>query len=215
MENSIIDKIKFNESGLVPAIAVDCETNEVLMQAYMNAESLKLTLETGEAHYFSRSRNQLWKKGETSGNVQRVVEVVADCDFDSILIRVKQTGVACHTGERSCFFNNIKTFENCSSVNDAYDVYHTVVKRASEPVEGSYTNYLLDKGNEKICKKVGEEASECIIAAMKGDKAELSCELADLFYHASVLMFNNGITYSDVLDVLKSRKNLPPKKRNS
>lgn len=215
MENSIIEKIKFSENGLVPAIAVDFETNEVLMQAYMNAESLNLTLETGEAHYFSRSRNKLWKKGESSGNVQHVVEILADCDFDSLLIKVKQTGVACHTGERSCFFNNIKTFENVGSVNDAYDVYRTIEKRAKNPVEGSYTNYLLDKGNEKICKKVGEESSECIIAAMKGDRAELSCELADLFYHASVLMFNNGISYADVNNVLKSRKNLPPKKRNS
>lgn len=210
-DKEIISKIKFDDKGLVPAIAVDCQTNSVLMQAFMNKEALELTLSTGQAHYYSRSRKSLWKKGETSGNFQHVVQIIADCDFDSIVVRVNQTGVACHTGSRSCFYNDLKTFENVANVDVAYDVINVINDRRNNPEEGSYTNYLLNKGNEKICKKVGEEASECIIAAMKQDKNELACELADLFYHATVLMVNNGIDYSDVLKILDERKNAPRK----
>lgn len=200
-------EIKFGADGLVPAIAVDAVTNEVLMQAYMNEEALSKTLETGDAYYFSRSRNKLWHKGEESGHFQKVVAVYADCDKDSILLKVMQTGgIACHTGARSCFFNEIKTFgDSTGNLSVLRVLDDTIKERAAHPQEGSYTNYLLNKGTEKICKKVGEEATEAVIAAMKGDNAELSGEFADLLYHMFVLMQSRGINYSDVLKVLESR----------
>lgn len=207
-----LDKLKFGADGLIVAIAVDCVTNRVLMQAYMNRESLNMTMESGYCVYYSRSRKALWKKGETSGNVQKVVEILTDCDSDSLLLRVRQTGGACHTGKRSCFFNTVKTFDDVADAESAYEVAEVVKARREHPEEGSYTNYLLEKGNEKICKKVGEEASECIIAAMKNDKEELKNELADLFYHASVLMVNNDLEYEDVLGVLKLRHSKPRKR---
>lgn len=200
------DKIKFDGNGLVPVIAVDYSSNTLLMQAYANKQALDLCESTGYAHYFSRSRSQLWKKGETSGNIQQIVEILCDCDFDSVLLRVRQTGVACHTGNRSCFFNSVKQFESAASIDALYHVDKAVKDRIEAPQIGSYTNYLLNKGNEKICKKVGEEASECIIAAMKDDKSELPCELADLAYHCLVLMNNNNISIDDVLNVLKERQ---------
>lgn len=197
--------IKFNADGLVVAIAVDAYTNEVLMQAYMNQEALQKTLETGEAYYFSRSRQKLWRKGETSGHTQKVVEVRVDCDADSLLLRVIQTGVACHTGERSCFYRQLKSFEDVPNIAILQEDIKVIADRRANPVEGSYTNYLLQKGVEKICKKVGEEASESIIAAMKSDKEELACELADLYYHTFVLMNDRGISLQDVLRVLQTR----------
>ncbi len=205
--------IKFNSDGLVVAIAVDAVTNEILMQAYMNKEALDKTLATGKAHYFSRSRKKLWLKGETSGHFQRVVEVLTDCDADSVLLRVVQTGAACHTGERSCFFTTIKEFEKVPNMSVLRKDADIIEDRRLHPVEGSYTNYLLNKGVEKICKKIGEEASESIIAAMKGDKNELACELADLYYHTFVLMNDRGISLSDVLGVLEER-NASERKRN-
>ena len=205
--------IKFNSDGLVVAIAVDAVTNEILMQAYMDKEALDKTLATGKAHYFSRSRKKLWLKGETSGHFQRVVEVLTDCDADSVLLRVVQTGAACHTGERSCFFTTIKEFEKVPNMSVLRKDADIIEDRRLHPVEGSYTNYLLNKGVEKICKKIGEEASESIIAAMKGDKNELACELADLYYHTFVLMNDRGISLSDVLGVLEER-NASERKRN-
>ena len=205
--------IKFNSDGLVVAIAVDAVTNEILMQAYMDKEALDKTLATGKAHYFSRSRKKLWLKGETSGHFQRVVEVLTDCDDDSVLLRVVQTGAACHTGERSCFFTTIKEFEKVPNMSVLRKDADIIEDRRLHPVEGSYTNYLLNKGVEKICKKIGEEASESIIAAMKGDKNELACELADLYYHTFVLMNDRGISLSDVLGVLEER-NASERKRN-
>lgn len=197
--------IKFDEKGLVVAIATDVYTNEVLMQAYMNQEALDLTLKTQKAHYFSRSRNKIWLKGEISGHFQKVVSICSDCDNDSILLRVIQIGVACHTGAPSCFFNNIQEFQDVSNINIFQKDIQVIKERAKMPIEGSYTNYLLNKGVEKICKKIGEEASETIIAAMKHDNAELACELADLYYHTFVLMQDRGIELQDVLKVLTTR----------
>lgn len=205
--------LKFNSDGLIVAIAVDAFTNEVLMQAYMNREAFDKTMETGKAYYYSRSRKKLWLKGETSGHFQKVVEVLTDCDADSILLRVIQTGAACHTGERSCFFTTLKEFEKYPNVSILRKDAEVIESRRTNPVEGSYTNYLLNKGVEKICKKVGEEASESIIAAMKDDKQELACELADLYYHTLVLMNDRGIALSDVLAVLEQR-NESERKRN-
>ena len=202
-------KVKFNEQGLVPAIAQDAATGEVLMMAWMNAESLRLTEETGYATYFSRSRQQLWKKGETSGHVQRVLGIKADCDGDTLLLTVEQTGPACHTGARSCFFNDLipaDEDELPASSHILEKVYAVIEDRKAHPQEGSYTNYLLDKGVEKICKKVGEEASEAIIAAMKGDREEVTYEAADLMYHLLVLCFDRGVTPADIWAELQRRR---------
>lgn len=205
--------IKWNSDGLVPAIAVDAYTNEVLMQAYMNEEALRLTLETGRAHYYSRSRGKLWLKGETSGHFQTVADVYADCDNDSILLRVIQTGAACHTGSRTCFFRKLKSFSRVADISILQKNIDTIEDRAEHPQEGSYTNYLLAKGREKICKKVGEESTECVIAAMKGDNEELANELADLYFHTLVLMKDRGLAFNDVLKVLEDRRN-SERKRN-
>ena len=205
--------IKWNSHGLVPAIAVDAYTNSVLMQAYMNEEALQLTLETGRAHYYSRSRKKLWLKGETSGHFQEVVEVYSDCDNDSILLRVVQTGAACHTGNRTCFFNKLKSFKRVANIDILQKNIDTIEDRSVNPREGSYTNYLLNKGREKICKKVGEESAEVIIAAMKGDNEELANELADLYFHTFVLMKDRGLSFNDVLCVLEDRHN-SERKRN-
>lgn len=204
-----ITKIKFDDKGLVPAIAQDAKTGQVLMLAYMNAESLMLTCETGYATYFSRSRQQLWKKGETSGHLQQVLEMRYDCDGDAILLTVDQTGPACHTGARSCFFNEVITADpdDMPATPAVFtEDYATIADRAVNPQEGSYTNYLLEKGVEKICKKLGEEASETIIAAMKDSKEELTYEAADLIYHLLVLMYDRGVTPQDVFEEMKKRR---------
>ncbi len=205
--------IKYNSDGLVPVVVTDAVSNEVLMQAYMNEEALNKTLQTGKAYYYSRSRQKLWLKGETSGHFQKVIEVLTDCDFDCILLRVIQTGAACHTGNRSCFYTSLKKFEQMPNVSVLFKDAEVIELRRQNPEQGSYTNYLLDKGVEKICKKIGEEASESIIAAMKGDKHELACELADLYYHTLVLMNDRGISLADVLSVLVERSE-SERKRN-
>ena len=204
-----MSKIKFDEKGLVPAIAQDAKTGQVLMLAYMNAESLQMTLDSGYATYFSRSRQQLWRKGETSGHTQRVLEMRYDCDGDALLLAVEQEGPACHTGEISCFHNPILTADvddlppTADVVQQVYDV---ICDRKEHPREGSYTNYLLEKGVEKICKKVGEEASETIIAAMKRSKPEVCYEAADLVYHLLVLLFEQGVTPDDLWAELARRR---------
>lgn len=198
--------IKFNSDGLVPAIAQDAETGEVLMQAYMNEEALRLTLETGYAHYYSRSRQSLWKKGETSGNIQQVASVWTDCDNDCILLKIRQTGAACHTGKRSCFFKNIKTNEKIASASFLYKLYNRIKDRKENPKEGSYTNYLFDKGIDKILKKVGEETAEVIIASKNPGKDELQYEESDLIYHLLVLMNEKGLTLQELFEELESRE---------
>ena len=204
-----MSKIKFDGNGLVPAIAQDARTGRVLMLAYMNAQSLQMTLDSGYATYFSRSRQQLWRKGETSGHTQRVLEMRYDCDGDALLLTVEQEGPACHTGEISCFHNAILTADEedlppTSGV--VQQVYNVICDRKAHPREGSYTNYLLDKGVEKICKKVGEEASETIIAAMKRSKTEVCYEAADLVYHLLVLLFEQGVTPDDLWAELARRR---------
>lgn len=204
-----MSKIKFDEKGLVPAIAQDAKTGRVLMLAYMNAESLKMTLNSGYATYFSRSRQQLWRKGETSGHTQRVLEMRYDCDGDALLLTVEQEGPACHTGEISCFHNPVLTADADDlppTADVVQQVYDVICDRKEHPREGSYTNYLLDKGVEKICKKVGEEASETIIAAMKRSKPEVCYEAADLVYHLLVLLFEQGVTPDDLWAELARRR---------
>ena len=204
-----LSEVKFNEQGLVPAIAQDAANGQVLMMAWMNEESLRLTLETGFATYYSRSRRQLWKKGETSGHVQRVLGIRVDCDGDTLLLQVEQTGAACHTGNRSCFFRDILPEDEdempaTSAILE--QVTAVIADRDAHPQEGSYTNYLLTKGVEKICKKVGEEASETIIAAVKGPREEVTYEAADLLYHLLVLLYQQGVSTAEVWEELKRRR---------
>lgn len=201
------EDLKKNSDGLVPCIVQDYKDGTVLMMAYMNEESFHQTLETETMTYFSRSRNKLWVKGEESGHFQKLFTLTADCDFDTLLAKVDQTGVACHTGERSCFFNNIVGINeygtNGSSVLD--EVYEIILNRKYQPKEGSYTNYLFDKGIDKILKKVGEEASEIIIAAKNPSDEEIIYEIADLLYHLSVLMALKNVTWKDIMEELKNR----------
>ena len=195
--------VQFNPEGLVPVIVQDVYTNEVLMLAYMNEEALNQTLETKEMTYFSRSRNALWKKGETSGNVQYLEELRYDCDEDSLLAKVRQVGVACHTGNRSCFYRTeVKGPLNESSILE--DLFRVIQAKQKSP-DGGYTNYLFDKGLDKILKKVGEETAEVIIAA-KNNNTETVYEISDLIYHLFVLMVNNGIELSAVYQELSGRR---------
>ena len=206
----MIENVKFDEHGLVPAIAQDVRTGAVLMLAYMNEESLKLTLETGYATYYSRSRQKLWKKGEESGHVQKVRAIRYDCDGDTLLLQVEQTGPACHTGAYTCFHHTLSELieGEASSKGSAVlqEVYNVILDRMANPVEGSYTNYLLDKGVEKIAKKVVEEATETVIAAIKGNKDEVRYEASDLLYHLLVLLAQQGVTPEEVWTELASRR---------
>jgi phosphoribosyl-ATP pyrophosphohydrolase/phosphoribosyl-AMP cyclohydrolase len=207
--DALLGSVKWDERGLVPAIVREADTGETLMLAYMSRESLARTLDTGYAVYWSRSRQELWKKGETSGCVQRVRSVSLDCDGDALLLHVEQTGNACHTGERTCFHRTLGVggASQTKPTGPAIlaELFETIRARGADPKPGSYTNYLLDKGVEKICKKIGEEASETIIAAVKGSRDELRYEAADLVYHLWVLLYNQGLTPEDVYFELVGR----------
>ena len=196
--------LKFDEKGLIPAIVQDHYTKEVLTLAYMNAETLALTIAEGRTVFWSRSRQEIWRKGETSGNVQRVVSITADCDKDALVIDVVKSGPACHTGAESCFFNPVYVSDELKQFT-WQGLYELIEGRKTNPKEGSYTTYLFDKGLEKILKKVGEECTEVIIAAAKKDKDETIYELADLCYHAMVLMADAGISVEDVTKELAKR----------
>ncbi len=199
--------LKPNSDGLVPTVVQDFQTGEVLMVAYMNEESLNATIRTGKMTYFSRSRQQLWVKGETSGHIQYVKSLTADCDFDTILAKVSQVGVACHTGAPSCFFNEIvkKEYVERNPLKVFEDVYAIIMDRKAHPKEGSYTNYLFDKGLDKILKKVGEEATEIVIAAKNPDSEETKYEISDFLYHLMVLMAEKGVTWEDITSELAQR----------
>ena len=199
-------EIKFDEKGLVPAIAQEARTGAVLMQAYMNKEAFDKTLETGYAHYYSRSRQKLWKKGETSGNVQKIVSVSLDCDGDCVLLKVEQTGGACHTGEYSCFFNMVQENAKIANASMLYELYDLIADRQVNPKEGSYTNYLFEKGIDKILKKIGEESAEVIIASKNPGTSELRYEAADLIYHLLVLMNEKGLTLTELFGELQGRR---------
>lgn len=203
-------KPDFKKMELIPAIVQDYQTNQILMLAYVNEEAYNKMLETKQTYFYSRSRKQLWHKGETSGHFQNIKGMYLDCDLDTLLIFVEQIGVACHTGAYSCFFNEILPFDN---TNIFRSLEKLIANRKQNPVEKSYTNYLLDQGVDKICKKVGEEASETIIAAKNNDKDELIGEISDLFYHVFVLMNNQGVSLDDVEDKLKERHKIPGNKK--
>ena len=199
-----IKDLKFDEKGLIPAIVVDAVTKRVLTLAYMNEESLRITMEKELTCFWSRSRQELWLKGETSGNYQHVVSITADCDKDALVVMVEPDGPACHTGETSCFHNPF--FESKGRHEFSYEaLMDLIVGRKKDPKEGSYTTYLFQKGRDKILKKVGEECTEVIIAAKAEDKRETVYELADLAYHALVLMVEAGIRVEDVHRELASR----------
>lgn len=199
-----IDELKFDANGLIPAVVVDSITKKVLTVAYMNRESLEISMEKGLTCFWSRSRQELWLKGETSGNYQHIVSITADCDKDALVIVVEKDGPACHLGTDSCFANPVWQSEEKQefSLNGLYDM---LVGRKNDKPEGSYTTYLFEKGIDKILKKVGEESTEVIIAAKADDRDETVYELADLAYHAMVLMVQMGITVEDVHKELASR----------
>ena len=199
-----IDELKFDERGLIPAIVVDSITKNVLTLAYMSRESLKISMEKGLTCFFSRSRNELWLKGETSGNYQHIVSITADCDKDALTVVVEKDGPACHLGTDSCFENPVYHSDELSQFT-LEGLYELLVGRKKDRPEGSYTTYLFDKGIDKILKKVGEECTEVIIGGKAGDKKETVYEIADLAYHVMVLMVEMGISVEDIHRELASR----------
>ena len=208
-----LETIKFDERGLVPAIVQDARTREVLTLAYMNAESLKLTQASSETWFWSRSRAELWHKGATSGNTQRVIEIRRDCDSDALVVLVETAGPACHTGNRSCFYRDLEGAEIDQPLREPpddlgtilNDLFQLIETRKRDLPEGSYTTYLFEKGLDKILKKVGEESSETIIAAKNEDKPALVSETVDLLYHLLVLLAERGISLDEVRDELVGR----------
>lgn len=211
---NLLAGLNFASDGLMPCIVVDYQNNEVLMLAYMNQEALKLTLQTRQMTYYSRSRKRLWVKGETSGNRQALIKLKTDCDQDTLIAYVVQTGPACHVGTRTCFETSIYESEKSETKNENSNWQNldilktlsaTITERRQNPTQGSYTNYLLDKGIDKILKKIGEESTETIIGAKNGTD-ELIYETADLIYHLLVLYENQAVSFSKVLDVLAERQ---------
>ena len=199
-----INELKFDEKGLIPAIVVDAKTDEVLTLAYMNKESLEISIEKKLTCFYSRSRNELWLKGETSGNYQHIVSITADCDNDALVVKVEPDGPACHKGTHSCFTKSV--FQNEELSEFSYAALMKLIEgRKTDQKEGSYTTYLFNKGLDKILKKVGEETTEVIIAAKAEDRAETIYEIADLAYHVMVLMIEAGISLDDIRNELASR----------
>ncbi|SFB54753.1 phosphoribosyl-ATP pyrophosphatase /phosphoribosyl-AMP cyclohydrolase [Cohnella sp. OV330] len=218
MSETLTDSIKWDADGLVPAIVQDAVSKEVLMMAYMNKESLALTLEKGETVFWSRSRQELWHKGATSGNTQKVVSLRYDCDGDTLLVQAIPSGPACHTGSYSCFYRDAsgelpqESLPAADRFAPLSELESTIAKRHAERPEGSYTTYLFDKGLDKILKKIGEETAEVIIGAKNHDKAETRAEAADLIFHLMVLLREEEIPLDDVLRELEFRHRKPTKK---
>ena len=206
----LLNELKFDKKGLIPAVVQDAATREVLMVAYMNAETLKLTLETKKATFFSRSRQEVWVKGATSGNYMNVKDIRVDCDGDCLLILAVPDGPACHTGNRSCFFRRIDNGMLSGDIERTgldvlLDEFATIMDRKRNPEDGSYTNYLLNKGEDKILKKVGEEAAEVVIAGKNRDKNEIAYETSDLLYHLAVMLADNDMTWDDIFKEMANR----------
>jgi len=209
-----LNDLSYNNDGLIPAIAQDWLDGSILMFAWMNMDSLKKTLKTKEVHYWSRSRSEIWRKGATSGNIQILKEIRFDCDNDALLLFIEQKGSgACHTGERSCFFNKISDFalnkvekkENPLS-DECSELFNRLTDRAISPKKESYTNHLLTKGSNTILKKIGEESAEFIMACMKNDNSEIVNEAADIIYHLQVALLHKDVTWREVLEVLANRR---------
>lgn len=205
MQNILnIDKLKFDDKGLIPVIIIDYYTKEVLTLAYMNKESLEISLKEGKTCFYSRSRKELWRKGKTSKNYQHIQSIKSDCDNDALVIEVIKEGPACHTGAESCFMNKVYQKENYKDFS-IYKLYELIRGRKINMTEGSYTTYLFNSGIDKILKKIGEESSEVIIGAKNGSKEEIIYELSDLLYHSLVLMVEKNITLNDIKDELSKR----------
>lgn len=202
------DEFKLNSEGLIPVIAQHYKTDEVLMLAYMNKEAFEKTIHTGRMTYYSRSRQELWTKGETSGHFQFVKSLTLDCDRDTILAKVSQIGAACHTGSPTCFFTDLvsKEYNDTNPLKVFMEEYEIIRSRKNNPKEGSYTNYLFDKGIDKILKKVGEEATEIVIAAKNPDREEIKYEISDFLYHMMVLMVECGISWEDIIKEFADRR---------
>ena len=200
-------EFKLNSDGLIPVVVQDYKTDEVLMLAYMNEEAFQTTLDSGKMTYWSRSRQELWTKGLTSGHVQYVKSLTRDCDNDTILAKVAQVGAACHTGNKTCFFKPLmkKEYDDTNPLRVFQEVYDVILDRKEHPKEGSYTNYLFDKGIDKILKKVGEECTEIVIAAKNPDKDEMKYEISDFLYHVMVLMAERGVTWEEITRELARR----------
>ena len=205
-----MENIKFDADGLIPTVVQDAGTGEVLMVAYMNEESLELSKKTGRATFWSRSRRELWEKGKTSGNYMYIKEIRIDCDGDCLLVLAEPAGPACHTGNRTCFFRDISGAEVDIDKKSSDDILKRLMAvtldRKKNPKEGSYTNYLFNKGEDKILKKVGEEAAEVVIAGKNRSKDEIAYETADLMYHLTVMLADNGMNWEDIFDELEKRR---------
>lgn len=209
---SFIDELKFDANGLIPAVVQNKDTKEVLMAAYMNADTIKQTLETGRATFWSRSRKEVWVKGATSGNFMYVQELRVDCDGDCLVVLANPAGAACHTGNRSCFYRKVDNGE-LTDVEETEDLSSVIAEeeavikdRKRNPEEGSYTNYLFDKGEDKILKKVGEEAAEVVIAGKNRSREEIAYETADLMYHLTVMLVDNDMSWEDIYKEMKKRR---------
>lgn len=228
MDVVALQDITYDDKGLIPAVVQEACSGEILMVAYMNAESLQKTVESGQTWYFSRSRQELWHKGETSGHFQQVLDIFVDCDADTLLVLVDQTGAACHTGHKSCFFRRLDGWDGTytGGLSMLSDLREEIKEKRLHPTEKSYTAYLLQTGIDKICKKIGEEASEVIIAAKNADsvvedttpkaeelRLEVCKESADLLYHLSVLWEETGVTVNDVMKVLEERSHVEGNKK--
>lgn len=201
----MIEGLKFDDKGLITAVVQDAQSKDILTVAYMNEESLQKTIDTGETWFYSRSRQELWHKGETSGNIQKVVSIKADCDKDALVVEVLPAGPACHNGTSTCFTNSIVEKMDVGSVDIIPQLVNIIRQRETDMPEGAYTTYLFEKGIDKICKKVGEEATEVVIGAKNRDAEEVKWETADLLYHLLVLLQEQKVDVYDVLDVLKTR----------
>ena len=209
---SFIDNLHFDQNGLIPAIAQDWVDGSVLMMAWMNKESIMKTLESGEVHYWSRSRQELWHKGKTSGHFQKLKGIRTDCDSDTILLSIEQIGsIACHTGKRSCFFKDLDTNQDdLSPLSDACsELFKVIENRKSNPEEGSYTNSLLKEGSNKILKKIGEETAEFIMACKDNNQSSIADEAADLLFHLQVALAHQNVSWVEVLNVLVKRRGGP------
>ncbi|MBE7044726.1 MAG: bifunctional phosphoribosyl-AMP cyclohydrolase/phosphoribosyl-ATP diphosphatase HisIE [Ruminococcaceae bacterium] len=204
--------LTYDQNGLIPAVVQNINTNEVLMVAYMNQESLEKTMQSGHATFWSRSRQEIWEKGATSGNYMNVKEIRVDCDADCLLVLVEPDGPACHTGKNTCFYRKLEngTLTELEQISSSADILQRLMAvtedRKKNPKEGSYTNYLFDKGEDKILKKVGEEAAEVVIAGKNRDKDEISYEVADLMYHLTVMLSDNDMTWNDIFEELEKRR---------
>lgn len=205
MNQSVLEKLRFDKNGLIPAVVQDALSGEVLTVAYMNEESLSISMKEGRTCFYSRSRQCLWRKGEQSGNIQHIVSITVDCDYDALVVKVIKQGPACHLGTDSCFTNLLVKNGSEQAPFRLAALYELIQGRKTEKKEGSYTTYLFEKGSEKILKKVGEECTEVIIAAMKDSKEETIFEISDLAYHVLVLMVEKGITVEDIKAELQSR----------